>query len=116
MKREDVKIYILKDKKVFGSFTEENKYSNDRLLDVRDWIENLLKQVPEEHRARAEIDVDSIGGYEGEHHTEVSVYYWRPETDKEMAEREAELLKYAEEQRQRDLRTIAALKAKHSVS
>lgn len=104
---------VVCEKEVFGSLTQKDSYGDDTLLEVRDWIDALLAKVPAEYSAEVKINVNSVGGYEGEHHTEIKVYYRRPATAKETAEREA-----AEQSRRKrieadELRTLAALKKKY---
>lgn len=54
-----------------------------------EWLRERFDRVPEEYRDTAILEIDSVGGYEGEHHTEAEIYYSRPETDKERQQREA---------------------------
>ena len=61
--------------------------STTQVFDFVDWLNGVVEKIPEEYRANAEIEIDSIGGYEGEHHAEVNISYERPETDEEMATR-----------------------------
>ena len=111
-KRQDVRVTVFS-KSICGSLTKENKYGDDKLLQVRDWIDSLLNKIPEEHRDRAFIDVESIGGYEGEHHPEVEVYYIRPETEAELAVRvEGERTATADKEAQ-ERRMLSSLKAKY---
>lgn len=58
------------------------------LTDVIGWLTELLGRVPDDLRKSARVGIESVGGHEGEHHAEVRVYYYRPETDEEMKARE----------------------------
>lgn len=75
------------DKSVYGSVIDDEKYEDDSLSSVIGWLAGLLESIPPEYRDSARVEVDSVGGYEGEHHSEFRVYYRRPETDVEMAKR-----------------------------
>ena len=78
------------------------------------WFADKLEAIPSEHRAKAKIEIDSVGCYES-HHGHIEIYYDRQETDDEMAAREAEELRGQEAQKARDLRTLAKLKAKYGL-
>jgi hypothetical protein len=97
-----VRVKIL-EKNVYGSLTQENKYDDDSLLEIRAWIDALLERVPEAYRQSAKLKVEDVSGYEGESHIEVTAYYERPETDDEykrrIAKEKAE--KAVEEQKER---------------
>lgn len=92
---ETTKVVFLR-KDVFGSLSQDNKFEDDTLVEVIEWLQDCLEQIPEEYRATACIDVDSIGGYEGEHHTEIGIYYERPTTAEELAKQAAERRRYHE--------------------
>jgi hypothetical protein len=86
--RRNVRVTLLA-KDVFGSLLTE-QYGDDKVIDVMAQLQALLEQVPIEYRDQCYIGTESEGGWEGEHHTTVEVYYERPETDAEMQERIAE--------------------------
>jgi hypothetical protein len=48
------------------------------------WAQWLLDQIPPEHHDEANIEIDSVEGHEGEHHVEIRVFYYRPETADEV--------------------------------
>lgn len=65
-----------------------------------EWLHDRFGKVPEEYRDIAVLEIDSVGGYEGEHHTEATIYYDRPETDAERKNRQQrELARAAENER-----------------
>jgi hypothetical protein len=68
------------------SFTE---YSMDKvpkgLVEFADWLHAMSKIVPEAHRDNARIEFDLEAGEDAT--PQVSMYYTRPETDEEEAER-----------------------------
>jgi hypothetical protein len=61
-----------------------------KLTDVVDWLKDWSREVPAKYRDTARLNVESVGGWEGEHHAELEIYYERPETDAEMNKREAD--------------------------
>jgi hypothetical protein len=99
MERSAVKEVVLH-KDVFGSLSG-NDHGDDKVSDVIEWLQGVLADVPDEYRGEVRIEVDSIGGYEGEHHTEVEIYYMRPETYQEMNRRVAEWKQQAADEVQR---------------
>lgn len=93
--RQNFKVSVLT-KDVYGSLTADKKYEDDTVVEVITWLQETLETIPPEFRECAKLDVDSVGGYEGEHHTEVEIYYIRPETDQEMAQRIDQRRQYLE--------------------
>ena len=81
-----IKVKIV-DRSVYGSLIDVNNYGADRIVDLIAWLQGILEEIPEECRDRAFIEIDSEGGYEGEHHVEMSLCYQRDETDSEMEKR-----------------------------
>lgn len=75
---------------IFGSMLKRDRYAPDPLLEVREWVDDLLKKIPQEYQESARLEIDSVGGYEGEHHAEATVFYLRPENDQEMKARIAD--------------------------
>lgn len=74
------------------------------------WASGLLASVPEQYRSSATIDIDSSVYYDCAV-TEIVVYYCRPETDDEMAEREqyeARRVAESEAQERREFERLAA--------
>lgn len=84
-----------------------------KLAAFRQWLADAEAKIPEEYRSTATIEIDSIGGYEGEHHAEVIIAYWRPETDDEMAERLDREARQRAHQEARERDTLERLKAKY---
>lgn len=98
---------------IYGSIIDNNNYENDKVVDFIEFLQETLESIPPEYRSNAEIDIDSVGGWEGEHHSELTITYSRPETDAEMQER---LASYERERLQRENNergALAALKAKY---
>lgn len=63
----------------------------EKLSDAISWLQDHLRSIPKACRASAKFEIESEGGYEGEHHVGVSITYERPETDAEWAERRADM-------------------------
>lgn len=77
------------------------------------WFAVKLAEIPAEYRAGAKIYIDSRSSYEDSSYARIEIYYDRPETDDEMAAREAEERRRQEAQKAQEIRTLAALKAKY---
>jgi hypothetical protein len=91
----------------------DDRYQADGLEEFIRFLQTLYSKIPTEHVASAKIEIDSVGGYEGEHHAELSVHYERPETPQERAARirEWQAEDAAEEERER--KQLAQLRAKY---
>ena len=79
------------------------------------WFAGKLGEIPVEYMASAKIKIDTRGSYEDSSYAHIEIYYDRPETNTEMAEREAEELRRKEAQKAQELRTLEALKAKYGL-
>lgn len=77
------------------------------------WFAGKLETIPSEYRATAKVEIESVSVYEDSHYARIEIYYDRPENDGEMAAREAEERCRQEAQKEQELRTLAALKAKY---
>lgn len=111
-KRQNVKVCIHQ-QSVYGSLVDDSKFEADTLKELIEWLGEKLDEVPDEYKDSAKLEIESVGGYEGEHHAEVEIFYSRPETDVEMSARVAEDLRRAEHRTAQELQTLAALKAKY---
>lgn len=111
MKREKVREPVWH-KDIFGSLIS-GEYSDDKLVSVIDWLTKKLAKIPAEHRDAARLEISSVGGYEGEHHAEATIYYDRPETDEEFAARKAEVAEYSARADAAERDMLARLLAKH---
>ena len=68
--------------------SNESLYGEENTLaGWQEWLRERFDQVPPEYRESALLEIDSVGGYEGAHHTEATLYYYRPETVAERAAR-----------------------------
>lgn len=68
-----------------------------KLKDVISILEDALEEIPEEYRDDARFEIDSHSGYERCPSSSVKIYYGRPMTDEEVANREAEVKRRAAE-------------------
>ena len=98
---------------IFGSALKTEKYEPDGLLQFRAAIDKWLEKIPPEFHANAKIKIDSVGGYEGEHHAEITVYYERPETEAERTDRKKEEAQRKVEEERRERLAFEALKRKY---
>jgi hypothetical protein len=76
-------------------------------------LNEIAEKIPEQYRATAVMEVDSVSGYEGSHYAHIEVAYTRPETDQEMADREQRERFMQDRQRDKELAVLEALKAKY---
>ena len=67
-----------------------NKSCEGTLAIFQKWLQEQIDQIPEPFRHAADIEIDSEGGWEGEHHATIEITYWRPANAAEIAERHAE--------------------------
>lgn len=78
----------------------------------REWLKERFDNVPPEYRASAQLEIESVGGYEGEHHTEATLYYDRPETEAERHSRHSLERSRADEEEQIAARRLADAQAR----
>lgn len=50
-------------------------------------FQSIIDGIPEEWRSSAEFEIDSVSGYEESHYPQISVWYYRDETDEEFNSR-----------------------------
>lgn len=84
-----------------------------RLTDAIAWFQSKLNKIPERFRSEAGCNISSVGGYEGEHHGCISVWYTRPETSSEQRKRLGADKAKADSRRAAELELLAGLKAKY---
>lgn len=88
----------------------------EKLSEAIAWLRDHLRSIPMACRDSAKLEIESVGGYEGDHHAEVSISFARPETDDEWAARRADVerrIALWRAKRERDERKeFARLKAK----
>lgn len=108
-----IKEIVVYRKGIFGSFINREEYDDDKLSDVISWLQDQLDAVPAEYRDACHLGIESIGGYEGEHHVEMSIYYWRPESFEEKSEREMRYMQQAERYEAQERALFNSLKSKY---
>lgn len=81
-----VKVTLL-NQSVYGNITPEGDYRSDSIPNLVDWLNEQLEEIPAEYRDSARVEIESVGGWEGEHHAEITITYERPETADEKAAR-----------------------------
>lgn len=93
-------------------FNESLYGESNTLPGWKEWLTLKFNEVPPEYRDNAVLEIDSVGGYEGEHHTEVTIYYDRPETEIERQYRHARERARADEEEQLAARRLADARAR----
>lgn len=73
----------------------------------------IRESIPEEYRASASCEIDSVSGYEDSHYAHIWVGYTRPATSEEIAESEALAAQRNRMREQEERATLARLKAKY---
>lgn len=82
------------------------------LADWQGWLKKQFDMAPPEYRDSAVLEIESVGGYEGEHHTEATLYYYRPETEAERDSRHSREQASADEEERIAERRLAHAKAR----
>ena len=77
------------------------------------WFQEKLEAIPVEYREGARIEIESVGSYEDSHYATVEVYYDRPETPAEEAERMGRDVVLAKQREQQERTLLAKLQAKY---
>lgn len=98
---------------VFDKDRDEGEWPPTDATECVAWFAGKLEAIPPEYRATARVGIESVPSYEDSHYVRIVICYVRPETDDEIAEREAEESRRKEAQKAQELRTLAALKAKY---
>lgn len=96
-----------------GPFNFGAEFEDGTLKAVIDSLLAIRESIPAEHRDSARCGIEAEGSYEGSCHATISVSYERPETGEEAAARIAKRVSADEQARQRELATLAALRAKY---
>jgi hypothetical protein len=98
---------------VFSQEQYDGQWPPRGAADFIAWFQAHLASIPEQYRHSAQVEVDSVGGYEDSHYARIEITFKRPETDDEMrhrknTEQESERVREDAERRQ-----LAALKKKY---
>lgn len=67
----DVKVQI---------YNESLWHGTKNVQEWLDWVNSIKAKAPPDYQSVVVIEIESEGGYEGEHHIEVTAWYNRPET------------------------------------
>ena len=100
---------------VFAQGQDDGEWPPTDATEFVAWFAEKIGEIPREYAASTQIEIDIQGHYD-DCYAYIKIYYDRPETDTEMAAREAEELRREEAQKAlkaQELRTLAALKAKY---
>lgn len=76
-------------------------------------LTRIMNDIPEEYRDSATVDFSCYEEYGGAT-SELTISYWRPETDEEMADRNALYARRAREIEERERAILQALKQKYA--
>ncbi len=90
----------------------ERKWPPTNLRDFVAWAGSILDDIPAEFRDKAGIEIDAESDYEDSTMPIVRIGYWRPETDAEMSQREANAKAWRERDERAEREAYERLKAK----
>ena len=89
-------------------------WPSENAFEFIEWLQNLLKDIPEESRDSASIEITSEEQY-GDSVSVIILTYSRPETDKEQSQREELVASLAEATKKRELAMLETLQKKYGV-
>lgn len=102
------------------SLYEYSHYGDDKmpedLGEFIAWVGALYQQIPEEFRSSAKFDFDAMGNDYDYSRGEISIYYERPYTAKEIAEHERQSAASRLDEAARERATLAALLKKYGAA
>ncbi len=101
---------------IFNQEIYDGEWPPQNAIACLKWFTDKINSIPEEYIDNAEIEFDSVSGYEGEHYAHISISYTRPETDEEKLKREESTKAMAERTKANELRQLAELKLKYGQS
>jgi len=93
---------------------EENwdNYRPTSLLEYIEWLNEKLREIPEEYRPTARVEIDSESSY-GSASLEYRIVYERPETNEEKILREGRERQIEESKKAHEIEQLKQLKAKY---
>jgi len=94
-------------------FSHGGDWPPGNLAEAIAWLQERLDSVPPEYRDVVKVDFDSVSDGYGGHEAGIKIHYIRPETDEEMAARQARERRDAELRRQQEIQTLKTLQAKY---
>lgn len=97
---------------------EEEQYDGDWLpesgLELIDWLKSKIKSVPPRYRKDVKIEFDSTVCYDSSS-AAIEIYYYRPETKKEVKKRNDGKEQMEKAERDREIALLERLQKKYSV-
>ena len=78
------------------------------------WFNEKLSNVPDEFSHLAIVDLEAIPSYENSAYASIQIYYYRPETEKEIYDREITERNKQNMIKQKELRQLAELQKKYT--
>ncbi len=99
-------------KKVMVFDSDKQSGPPETLGNFREWLDEIIDSIPEEHQAGAHIVIESRPCYDSAEHS-LEIWYMRPKTEQEKQEDASKELAMQERRKADELRTLAALQAKY---
>lgn len=100
---------------VFDEEQYADKWPPEDAKEFIAWFVGKIDSIPEEHRATAKIEINAVSSY-GDTYGNIGISYNRPETDEEEERRGEQERRIRANQKDRELKELAALKAKYETS
>ena len=91
----------------------DHGYPPDDAVGALAWLTEQLAKIPQEYMPSAKVEFLSVGGYEGEHHGRINIYYERPLTAEEAAAANVQHRREAAYRDAQERELLAKLLAKH---
>ena len=98
---------------VFSEIDYQDNWPPSNAIEFISWLTEKIELIPIEYRKEAIIDINSQHGYDETTYADIKIYYTRPETDEEMADREALEDRCKKLVIERELLKLVELKAKY---
>lgn len=98
---------------VFSGQRYDGDWPPDGFTDALAWFQDKLAQIPDKFKGVARCEISSEGGYEDSHYGYIEIWYYRPETEDEKAERIAKRDAELAAQRFNELAILRTLKEKY---
>lgn len=99
---------------VFNQEQYDGEWPPETVLEFMEWFSSKIVEIPEEYQHTAKIELESVGGYEGDHYSSIEIYYYRPETAKEIEVRELDEKVKMDRIKQQELQLLEDLKRKYN--
>ena len=102
--------------KVFSQESYDEEWPPENAMEYLAWFAAKIASIPEEYRASAKVEIDSVSSYENSSYATIKITYTRPETDAEWAGRVAENDARERRQAERERKEFERLRAKFGSS